>query len=158
MGHKEWLEVHPDVLGKKLRSAQRVPLWERLSQIDEADSKVAADGSEWWSQQWLDSLEDGTNNYPLLCRVEKCYAEFPPDPFTKVIKKTGNDDSSQIVWKPPKDPAVLKQAKGAPLRLALILKPLSAIVPPSPTDAYSSLVLPPTFSVVTFPSEQKPFM
>ena len=156
LGHKEWLAANPDVLGKRLRSAQRVPLWERPLQTDEGNDK--AEGAEWWTAEWLQAMNDGTANYPILCRVEKSYAEFPPDPFTKVIKKAGSGDDAQVVWKPPKDPAILKQATGAPLRLALILRPLSPVVPPAADQVSMSLALPPTFSVVTFPAAQKPFM
>ena len=156
LGHKEWLIAHPDVLGKKLRSAQRVPLWERPLQVDDGHGK--GEGPEWCTQEWLQAMNEGTANYPILCRVEKSYAEFPPDPFTKVIKKNGSSDDAQVVWKPPKDPALLKQATGAPLRLALILRPLTPLVPPDADQASVSFALPPTFSVVTFPATQKPFM
>src|SRR6476660_3723561 len=124
-GHKQFLATHPDFLGKKLRSAQRVPLWERPLQATESDSKAAAEGTLWWTEEWLKSTNDGTANYPILCRVERSYAEFPPDPFTKVMRKSGSSDNAQVVWKAPKDPAVFRQANSAPLRLALILKPLT---------------------------------
>jgi hypothetical protein len=125
---------------------------------NENENKVAAEGPTWWTEQWLKGMVEGTANYPILCRVERSYAEFPPDPFTKVTRKSGSSDNAQIIWKAPKDPVVLKQANGAPLRLALILKPLTSVVPPPVEDSHTSLPLPPTFSLVTFPSSLKPFM
>ncbi|GKY91187.1 hypothetical protein MPSEU_000091400 [Mayamaea pseudoterrestris] len=160
LGHKEHLATYPDALGKKLRSAQRVPLWERPFHATEQDSKAAAEGMVWWTEEWLQGMDDGSANYPILCRVERSYAEFPPDPFTKVVKKAGSNDNSQNVWKAPKDPGELKAANGAPLRLALILKPLTSVAPPTldTGEGYASLPLPPIFSVVTFPSKVKPFI
>jgi hypothetical protein len=159
-GHKKYLETYPDVLGKKLRSAQRVPLWERPSQTGEGEEGAMDESKKWWTEQWLEEMQNDVAAYPILCRVEKSYAEFPPDPFTK-IKKNGSNDETKVTWKAPKDPAVLKEIQGTQMRLALILRPLTPLVPPvlNGGRVYTSLPLPPIFNVVTFPSPQhKPFM
>ena len=33
--------------------------------------------NRWFNDAWLSSLSDETGNYPILCRVEQTYAEFP---------------------------------------------------------------------------------
>jgi hypothetical protein len=137
---------------------QRIPLWERPCQAEERLSGNLGDPTKrWWSDQWLEDMENGTASYPVLCRVDRSYAEFPPDPFTKVLrKKGGSNEDAQVTWKAPKDLAA-KEITGTPLRLSLVLRPLTPLVPPG-VDDVNPPPLPPIFSVVTFPSKLKPFM
>lgn len=111
----------------------------------------------------MDEVNDGTWGYPLLCRVEHTTAEFPPDPFSKQEKMMSPGGDVKIVYKSPKNSRFVKQVARTPLQLVMRLKPLTTVVPPlwfeenGPRDE-ESLALPPYFSVVTFPCDEKPFV
>ena len=166
-GHKAYLEKYPDTLGKKTRSVSRVPLWERAAaekdDLTTEDGTVQKTTSSWWNDEWLTGVEGDLANYPIVCRVERTHAEYPPDPYAKSVKKDESGNIVKIIWKPPKDPGVLKEIAGTPLRLAVGLRPLTPILPPKWSDDSGpqndeTLVLPPTFTVVTFPSDLTPFL
>lgn len=128
----------------------RVPLWERAAAMEKENER------QWWTDDWLKQIEEETARYPILCRVERSYPEFPPDPYVKVVNK----DDGKVRYKAPKDPKVLKNIPGTPLRLAVELRPLTSVVaPPNHLNGTGqSLSPPPTFSVVVFPSQSKPFV
>jgi hypothetical protein len=177
-GHRAYVKDYPDILGKKTRQITRLPLWERAvierDKIDRGEGPKTGDSSlnVWWTDEWLEGIEGDLGKYPILCRVHATNAEFPPDRFTKVIKK------GEISWKDPKEQTKrTKESSRTPLRLAVTLRPLAPVVPPpkeSSGDALASstqpdllpsrfkddqpLALPPFFTVVTFPSQQKPFI
>lgn len=131
-----------------------------------------------------DSASDHQNrnaspgDYPIICRVEKTHAEFPEDPYAKLKGKDGDgivDGSNTGVVGAGNDPFVTspkaaaanrlsllaaaeakkKLSKISPqVRLAVMLKPLSPIIPPSENSGLAGgggLGLPPNFTVVTFP-------
>lgn len=153
-GHRSFLERHPDTLAKKSRIATRVPLWERPLSSSQSDV--------WWDEDWLDLSSPNWGRYPLLCRVERVHAEFPPDPFAKSTSKDSSQ-SVQVTWKAPKDKSALIKARGSPVRLAIGLRPVTPAVAPSWSDSGSCIDLnkkpiPPFFSVVVFPSELPPFV
>lgn len=156
VAHKDRLKKYPDLLGKKTRSVMRVPLWERAASLTASGTET----DKWWTSAWIRSVDDGSANYPILCRVDRTYPEFPPDPYTKVVKKDDKSDEVQVIWKPPKDPTALRRMTGTPLRLAVELRPLTPVVLPSVDTETSSgsLALPPLISVVTFPDDMPPFM
>jgi len=152
LGHKEFLSKFPDELGRKTRSLMRIPLWER-PEIEDKENPAS-----WCTEDWLTGIDKDTANFPILCRVERTYAEFPPDPFTKTTKKIDDGTNVKVVWKAPKDPTALPK-KGTPLRLAVELRPLASVLPPQGPSNGEQLPLPPAFSVATFPSrEAKPFL
>lgn len=107
-------------------------------------------------------MENSTGKYPLVCRVERTHAEFPPDPFTKVVTKDKGSEEVRVYWKGPKEGSDLKKGQKSRLRLAVMLRPLTPVLPPSwnSTDpsAVDLISLPPLFSVVTFPSDLDPFL
>jgi hypothetical protein len=159
-GHRDFLRAFPDHLAKSRIS--RAPLWERVekerrkakyasegkgSDIIEAGDSATASSKRWWNDEWL--AGEQFVNYPILCRVEKTQAEFPPDP-NLVIK-----DSSTNTWTEASNPKA-KPNKNPVLRLAVTLRPLTPVLPPSWSDAgpvdRQPLSLAPNFTVVTFPS------
>eukprot|EP00977_Amphora_coffeiformis_P008882 scaffold2013_cov139-Amphora_coffeaeformis.AAC.2 len=154
-GHLEFLAEYPDVLGKKTRQMTRVPLWERLGRKKEGDeAEDTLQSNTWCTEEWAQSVtaENGGGRYPLLCTVQTVCAEFPPDPNIKIVKKKEGADGEEIkkvFFKGPKNGINKEPAK---IRLAVTLRPLSPVVPGM------GLALPPTFSVVTFPSKKKPFL
>jgi hypothetical protein len=159
IGHKAYLRQYPDVLGQKMRSVTRTPLWER-ARSNEKDADEGASQKSWWNDEWLSTIENNTANYPILCLVERSYAEFPPDPYTKSVQKIGAN-GPVIKWKAPKDTSVLRGIPGSPLRWSVMLRPLTSVLPPTSflASASESLSLPPTFNVITFPHSQlKPFL
>jgi hypothetical protein len=151
--HQAFLEEYPDVLGKMTRNALRVPLWQRATK--ERSKKKSAEDNSWWSDKWIDSPNLAA--YPLICRVERTHAEFPPDPYShyKTIQKDGN-----VVWKLPKNVKTQKKMTG--VQLAVLLKPLTPVLPPK-FDAEKGFVepndlrLPPKFTVSTVPTKE-PFL
>jgi len=139
-----------------------VPLWERAAQLKEEDA--ASDASKrWWTEDWLDGVESfGLGDYPVLCRVERTHVEFPPDPFSKIVKKDDASGATKVYFKKPKNAA--RDTAASQLRLAVTLRPLTPLEPPapweetSPSDSSASLSLPPLFSVSTFPCKLDPFL
>lgn len=67
-------------------------------------------------------------NYPLLCRVEKTQAEFPPDP----VKRKGTD--GHYYYTPPDAATKAKMKKGV-LRLAVTLRSFTPVIPPKWTES-----------------------
>lgn len=165
LGHKKYLEDYPDVVAKKTKSTMRVPLWERAIKrekdeqlpvsVSTEDMESTQSSHKWWNEDWLTRMDNDTALYPLLCRVERTYAEFIPDPTKKIAK------GDIITWEEPQDSSVIENMRQTPLRLALVLRPLTTVMPPlrAPQPLENEpLSLPPTFSVVTFPSKLPPFI
>ena len=165
------MKRYPDHLCKN--KITRITLWDRArkeqlkstkAKSNEKDSAADAPPSPstaqtWWNDEWLSGVEASLGNYPIVCRVEKSQAEFPPDPLAdhKVV-----DSDGQIAWRVPDPAARAKVKKKAWLRLAVTLRPLTTVVPPTwtesgPVDRHS-LTPPPPFTVVTFPSQSQPFL
>lgn len=163
-GHRRHLEQYPDVLGKKTRSKTRVPLWERAAQLkaeqEESEEKSNGQVKSWWTPEWLEGLANGRlGDYPLICRVERTHAEFPPDPWIKVVKKDENTGEAKVHFKKPKKSSDSDDPSGQRLRLAVALRPLTPLVAPCCDDsATGGSELAPLFACVTFPCEQEPFI
>lgn len=175
-GHRQFLEANPDILGKKTRNITRMTLWDRAKkekskmekataqdEADNGESQVNAESkvSNWWNEDWLSLIDGDLDRYPILCRVEKTHAEFPPDPLSDA-KVVTNDKTGavQVTWKPKKG-GPKKHQESPPLRLAVMLRPLTPALPPqqsSGDSASTELALPPNFYVVTFPSKASPFL
>ena len=170
---------HPDVLGKKLRSKARTPLWERarkekakLRRSEDLDTNAPSDKvesvtfnqkqSEWFNDEWLAGVDTKLGDYPLICRVERTHAEFPPhlEVESKVVAEEG---VHKVVFKQSK-PNKKSNKWNPPLCLVVALKPLTPLTPPDRGDNGScrhevcALSPPPIFHVVTFPSRCAPFM
>lgn len=97
-------------------------------------------------------------NYPLLCRVERTHAEFPPDPFCKVIKKDDKNVGAKVYFRKPKG---FTGTVRASMRLAVSLRPLAPLLPSvlgKSNTGTSSLSVPPSFTVITFPCKLEPFL
>lgn len=152
-----------------------MPLWDRARK-EKGTSAVAEAGSEneneliekttsevrkhsdWWDEEWLAGIDSEMGSYPLICRVERTHAEFPPD----------LDAESEVVMEQGVQKVIFKHLKAnkknkdqyAPLHLAVVLKPLTPLVPPewdSESGALRSGSLlnpPPSFQAVTFPSSK----
>lgn len=153
-GHKQFLDVYPDVLGKKTKSITRVPLWEkaRAERLDPDSSN-----SRWWSPLWLDNFDEKYSRFPIICRIRHTHAEFPPDRFTKVIK------DGEVIWKKPKPKKMAAEGPSLDrLRLALSLQPLTTLLPPvmdlMTAEDDHHLSLPPIFSVAICPCDLDPFI
>ena len=156
-GHYEFLAEYPDVLGKKTRQITRVPLWERLKTPKDAEEAEEDQTHKWCTEDWVNGFAEEADGgrYPILCTVQNVCAEFPPDPNTKVVKsKEGADGETikKVFFKKSKGSTNAGKGEISKLRLSVTLKPLSPILPGL------GLELPPTFSVVTFPSKKKPFL
>lgn len=140
VGHRNFLERHPDIIGEKNRT--RVPLWEIV------EKEKQPDGTSWWNESWLHSVNADQAVYPLICRVTEAHFEFPPDdPF---VMSYGADGS--VVWGKKEKASGVKSRQNTSLRLSIALRPLTPVLP-------EALPLPPCFSVVWFPSDDaKPFL
>lgn len=194
---KEFLKVYPDKLGSQLKNLLRVPIWQRgkraIARRKAGRDDVGDEGSTWWTEAWVESLVSGSGStstspalgdFPIVCRVERTHAEFPPDPYSKekAVNKAGNETT--IIWKGKAAELVgasakAKMKKRVSIRLAVLLKPLTTILPDesdgsgetksksgndplkrSLDSSPASLDLPPNFTVVTVPvaSPQEPFL
>jgi PHD-finger/Bromodomain len=162
-GHMSYLDRHPDNLGSKTGNKRRIPLWIRAAQLQKK-SKLGNDESSslesWWTEEWLHGLTDeNLGDYPIICRVEQTHAEFPPDPFCKVVRTDQNNDSTTVYFKKPK---AFQGTCKTNVRLAVTLRPLTPLLAPSFQELESLEAapqkLPPTFTVVTFPCELEPFV
>ena len=172
-GHRDFLKQFPDHLCKN--KITRIPLWDRAKKekLKSAKAKVAKNVEDlnggasstkapptWWNDEWLSNVEEGSlGSYPIVCRVEKGHAEFPPDPLAdhKIVEADGT-----INWRFPNTAATAKAKKKAFLRLAVTLRPLTTVLPPTwtesgPVDVHS-LVPPPPFTIQTFPSKTTPYL
>ena len=117
-------------------------------------------------------LTPSLGDYPIICRVERTYNEFPDDPYSVGNSKkknrgtslnTSNSPSTQVApWSNALDPyselAKVKRAKCCPrIRLAVSLKALSPVVVPDDDDDDGAspspyrIELPPNFTVTTCP-------
>lgn len=147
-GHYRFLQSYPDHLRKD--QITRLSLWERgAKERDEKSSGGASEEKQWWTNDWIDQAAEGKYLLPILCRVEKTQAEFPPDTSKDEIAETGT---------------MAKKTRERPLlRLAVTLRSLTPVEPPkwketgAPVDT-SDLALPPVFTCVTFPSPKQPYL
>ena len=141
-----------------------MPLWERAkkeqakaSKENDANAKSQS-AKNWWNDEWIASAESSLGKYPIICRVEKTQANFPPDPYKDL--KTMVD--GKVVWKVPTGMTKSKVEKTAPMRLAVTLRPLTSVMPPKWTESGpiddNPLVPPPPFTAVTFPSSLEPYL
>ena len=169
--HHAFLESNPDTLGVKLKNLLRLPLWQRAKR-DRARSKKAQEEGEqeegeqvattagtqktWWTDEWLEEITSDLGNYPIICRVERTHAEFPPDPYSalKQIEKEGGE--VKVTWSLPAAGGAKKIKNKTHMRLAVLLRPLTPVVPPAWTDndpvENDSLELAPNCTVVTAPA------
>ena len=131
----------------------------------EQDATTAAGGmtqKTWWTDEWLEEITSYLGNYPIICRVERTHAEFPPDPYSalKQIEKDGGE--VKVTWSLPAAGGAKKLKNKTHMRLAVVLRPLTPVVPPAWTDngplEDDSLDLPPNFTVVTAPASTAPFL
>jgi len=154
-GHKEFLDKYPDHNGQ---TTSRTPLWERVLKED-GPSK---DNEQcWWNDTWKMGWEDDLGRYPLVCKVEKIHIEFPCDPFQiseNSLERIRSDESTASAG------MNVRTIKKVPLRLVVLLRPLSRVLPPiwqnekPNTDELHEIALPPCFSAVIFPCELTPFI
>lgn len=114
---------------------------------------------EWFNDEWLAGVDTKLGDYPLICRVERTHAEFPPHPEVesmvvaeegvhKVVFKQSKSNKKSKKWNPP-------------LCLVVVLKPMTPLIPPDRNDnscCRHALSPPPIFHVVTFPSRCAPFI
>ena len=152
-------------MGKKTRNKTRLPLWERAQKekekLEKDQSQEATEDDRWWNDEWLDGREDRYGCYPLICRVERTHAEFPPDPSAeqKTVEK-GKGEGIKVVFRAPEKAD--GKRKHPSLRLAVTLRPLTPLLPPQWQDGKlsdTSLTrLPPTFQVVICPSRADPYL
>jgi hypothetical protein len=162
-GHRAFLDRYPDVLGKKRDS--RIPLWEKAAQLNVAHQKLSDVEKRierpWWTNEWVEGVEKGNlGDYPLICKVTRTHAEFPPDPYSKVIESDNGNNGTVVSFKKPKK---FVTGKGTTyMRLAVTLCPLTYLIAPSMENKRGfeliGLFRPPTFTVLTFPSELDPFI
>jgi hypothetical protein len=179
-GHKEFLKLNPDVLGKKTRKISRMTLWDRAKKektklenaagAENAENGASQDSenkpsNKWWNDEWLSLIDGDLERYPIICRVEKTHAEFPPDPDAenKVVIKDDTSGGVQVSWavKKKSGQAAAKKKQSSPsLRLAVMLRPLTSVMPPRQGEgsAAENLTLAPNFYVITFPSQAAPFL
>lgn len=119
----------------------------------------------WWTIEWMSGIQRGAGRYPILCRVEKEFAEFPYDQESQTEirrlqydtkkAKSGGGTTYRVSEKEGRQ----KPSRFKPLMcLAVTLKPLAPVIPPSEFGSEPALSLPPIFSVLTFPAEKEPFL
>lgn len=184
--HHAFLQALPDIRCKKLRLNLRRPLWERAKeekeQIKECKKKNNEQRSKkeslllntkpWWTTDWINSVDGKGGAYPIICRVERVVAEFPYDAesmtelrrfnYKQKLAQDGREKQRHTNGDTKRRPVMRnKPFLGVNVRL----KPLSTISPPKRSSKYhgkffedSKLSPPPTFSVLTFPCDQEPFL
>ena len=142
----------------------RVPLWEKAAaemekHADSDESGGAAKqpssaASAWWAKEWVDEINGDLGKHPLLCVVQSTFAEFPPDPKVKVVRKDKDgDDTARVFWRGSAD-----SNKTEYVRLAVTLRAVTPLRHSMSVPMDSSKPLPPMFTVVVFPSQQRPFL
>lgn len=183
--HYEFLRKHPDTRCKKNRLLLRRTLWERAidekkqqeqpkkkGSDDEGDEnaptskrKKIENDKPWWTMEWMSTIQRGAGRYPILCRVEKESAEFPYDQESQTeIRRFHYDTNKAKSGDGRKKIPQEKEGRQKPSRykppmcLAVTLKPLAPVLPPSASDCEETLSPPPVFSVLTFPSNKSPFL
>lgn len=136
--------------------------------------RKARDSRPWWTDQWMASISSDTGGYPILCRVDKVIAEFPYDQESETEQRRFQNEvykanlGKKITGKRRGDKGRKKPLRHKPpMALAVNLKPLAPIAPPTRTRRNVlkgdlddvNLSLPPLFSVLTHPSDEKdPFV
>ena len=193
-GHYEFLQAHGGDHLQKNRIT-RMPLWERARKehVKMSNANKAANGgndgkedetmtntNNWWTDEWMAQAAAGKDRLPILCRVEKAQAEFPPDNSVaqaaaaslaakasagKKGRKTKAEKAAEAQDTAAKGGKAGKARKRPVLRLAVTLRPLTPLAAPVWTKdgpvADGSGVdtsLPPTFTCVTFPSPAAPYL
>ena len=186
--HLEFLKQHPDFLSSRLKDSSRTPLWNRATKDGQRKKVVlatkepahSAAKAAWWNQEWLQGFHHSNfGDYPIVCRVERTHAEFPKDPFANqknVVKSNENGDAAvRLEWGLPasaksgdndsssnKKVSASKSKRKVRMRLAVLLRPLTPLLPPvfegNGTSIVEELAVPPLFSVITFPSRAEPFL
>ena len=138
-------------------------MWERAHQLREESQSCTTNPSDqpWWTDEWLDGLQnDNFGDYPIICRVERTHAEFPPDPYSKVVESNSKSDGTILHFKKPKKFAKIDGKVS--MRLAVTLRPLSHVMVQSIKNGFTSqnlgISVPPLFAVITFPCELEPFL
>lgn len=147
---QEFLTVYPDKLGSQLRNLLRVPLWQRgkraIARRKAGLDDVGDESSTWWTEEWVQSLvsrsDDSSSSasspslgdYPIVCRVERTHAEFPPDPYDKEKSVTKTGEETTISWTAKASETVnattkMKRKRKVQVRLAILLKPFTTILP-----------------------------
>jgi PHD-finger/Bromodomain len=162
-GHMAYLDRYPDHLGSKTGNKRRIPLWLRAAQLQRKPNQgndTSSSIEPWWTEEWLHGvMDENLGDYPIICRVEQTHAEFPPDPFCKVVRTDQKSDSTTVYFKKPK---AFQGICKTNVRLAVTLRPLTPLLAPSLQELESmkasSLQLPPTFTAVTFPCDLEPFI
>lgn len=155
-GHFQFLNKYPDHLCNG--RIDRLPLWERASkERAKASEGPGGKASNWYTRDWIDIAGSGKDLLPILCRVVKTQAEFPPD------SSQGPDNDNQASAAAKSGATLQSKSRKRPvLRLAVTLQPLTPITPPLWTDAgpddTASVDVPPVFTCVTFPSPLPAFL
>jgi hypothetical protein len=148
-----------------MRNVLRTPLWQRAKKERTKSNKAQEEEvATWWTDEWVEGITSDLGNYPIICRVERTVAEFPPDPYAnqKQIDKEGGE--VKVSWGLPAMAAGggKKTKNKTHMRLAVLLRPLTPVLPPAWTAdgplEDDSLDLPPNFTVVTAPAKAAPFL
>lgn len=144
---------------------------------EDENSKIkrkARDSRPWWNDEWMASISSDSGGYPIICRVDKVIAEFPYDQESETEQRRFQNE----VYKANQGKKVTGKRRGdkgrkkplrhkPPMALAVNLKPLAPLAPPTRTRRNVlrgdlddvNLSLPPLFSVLTHPSDEKnPFV
>ncbi|KAG7363733.1 bromodomain containing protein [Nitzschia inconspicua] len=128
--YRDFLQVHPDILGSRMRNVLRVPLWIRARrQLGRLKQGTASDEDKkvWFTEEWVlsllgkkaDDADDDARNadsttssssttittslgdYPIICQVTRTHTEFPPDPYSKDKSISKSGQETTITWSHP---------------------------------------------------------
>jgi len=127
--------------------------------------KKQESANPWWTMEWMSSIQRGAGRYPIVCKVDKVVSEFPYDQESQqeirrfqsdaIRAKNGKGKSKRITDEEGRK----KPTKNKPqMCLAVTLKPLAPIAPPTDISKDHQLSPPPIFSLLMFPTEKSPFL
>lgn len=150
---------------------------ERKRTSNDVNNKIKRkprDSRPWWTDEWIASISSDAGRYPILCRVDKVIAEFPYDQESETEQRRFQNEvykanlGKKVTGKRRGDKGRKKPLRHKPsMALAVNLKPLAPVAPPTRSRRNVlkgdlddvNLSLPPLFSVLTHPSEEKdPFV
>jgi len=119
----------------------------------------------WWTMEWISTIQRGAGRYPIVCRVERAVAEFPYDQESQTEIRRFHYDANRAKSGGGKVARAQEKGREKPTRqkppmcLAVTLKPLAPITPPTSCEGCEeTLAPPPLFSVLNFPCENAPFL
>ena len=138
---------------------------EKETEVSTTKRKKQENAKPWWTMEWMSTIQHGAGQNPIICKVDRVVSEFPYDQESQTeIRRYQNDAvrAKNGKGKPKRktdEKGRQKPTKNKPsMCLAVTLKPLASILPPSDTSQDIELSPPPIFSVLTFPTEKAPFL